>query len=324
VVVQTSGSTGAPKQVVLSAPAVRAAAQAGLDRLGGPGTWVLALPVTGVGGLQVLVRSIAGGTEPVPAADDLAGAILGLAPGRAYTSIVPTQLQRLDRAGRLGVLARLDAVLLGGAAADPDLVRRARSAGVRVVTTYGMTETCGGCVYDGVGLDGVQVRIGPDGRVHLAGPVLFDGYADDPAATAAVLRDGWLRTGDLGRLDQQGRLELLGRVDDRVISGGVNVHLAAVERAVRSHPQVVDAAVTAVGDDEWGSRVVAVLVVSGAVPSLVALRDHVGAGLPRTWAPRAVRVISALPRLPGGKVDRLAVRALAGGDAGSEDAQGQG
>jgi len=271
----------------------------------------------------VLVRSIVAGIEPVPAGDDLAGAVLGLAPGRAYTSIVPTQLQRLDRAGQLGVLARLDAVLLGGASADPDLVLRARAAGVRVVTSYGMTETSGGCVYDGVALDGVRVRVGPDGRVHLAGPVLFDGYADDPAATAAVLHDGWLRTDDVGRLDEQGRLELIGRADDAVLSGGVTVHLAAVERAVRSHPWVVDAAVTAVDDDEWGSRVVAVVVVAGATPSLASLRDHVGAGLPRTWAPRVVLAVSALPRLPGGKVDRLAVRALAGGP-GSEEAQAQG
>ena len=316
VLVQTSGSTGAPKQVVLSAAALTASARAGLQRLGGPGTWVLTLPVTRVGGLQVLVRSLAGGTEPVFAAGDLAAAVRGLAPGRAYTSLVPTQLHRLDQAGGLGLLSRFDAVLLGGAPADPGLLLRARAAGVRVVTTYGMTETCGGCVYDGVPLDGVEVRIGPDEQVQLAGPMLFDGYAGDAAATAAVLDDGWMRTGDLGRLDRDGRLEVIGRADDAVRSGGISVHLSAVEQALRSHPGVADVAVTAVADDEWGSRVVAVVVVRGAAPSLASLRDHVGSMLPRSWAPRGMQVVSALPRLSGGKVDRLALGATALGRPG--------
>ncbi len=264
VVVRTSGSTGAPKDVVLSAAALTASARATLARLGGPGQWLLALPATNVAGLQVLVRSLLAGTEPVLAGDDLAGAArdagLGTGRERAYTALVPTQLHRLDRAGDMAALARFDAVLLGGAPAPPALLERARGAGVRVVTTYGTSETCGGCVYDGVALDGVAVRVDGDGAVQVAGPVLFDGYAGDPEATAAVLRDGWFRTGDLGRLDHDGRLEVLGRAEDVVHSGGVSVHLAAVERVVRSHPGVVDAAVTALDDDEWGSRVVAVVV----------------------------------------------------------------
>jgi O-succinylbenzoic acid--CoA ligase len=285
---------------------------------------VLALPVTRVGGLQVLVRSLVGGTEPVLVGDDLAGAAGRLPPGRAYTSLVPTQLHRLDQVGRLGVLARFDAVLLGGAPVEPALLRRARAAGVRVVRTYGMTETCGGCVYDGVALDGVEVRIGADEQVLLAGPVLFDGYAGDPAATAAVLDDGWLRTGDLGRLDRDGRLEVTGRLDDAVLSGGVRVHLTAVERALRSHPGIADAAVTAVTDDEWGSRVVAVVVVAAETPSLASVRTHVAATLPRSWAPRELRVVGALPRLAGGQVDRLALPAVAAAGQESEEGPGQG
>jgi O-succinylbenzoic acid--CoA ligase len=315
VVVRTSGSTGAPKDVVLSAPALTASAQATLARLGAtaadPGRWLLALPVTAVAGLQVLVRSLVGGTEPVLGAGDLVTAVDTMGPGRAFTALVPTQLHRLDRTGQLAVLARFDTVLLGGAPADPDLLDRAGSAGVRVVTTYGMSETCGGCVYDGVPLDGVEVRVGADGRVLVAGPVLFDGYADDPAATAAVLSDGWFRTEDLGRIDDEGRLEVVGRADDVVLTGGVSVHLGAVERALRSHPDVLDAVVVATGDDEWGSRVVAVVVPGASTPSLAQLRDHVAAVLPRSWAPRSLHVVQTLPLLPGGKVDRLAARALA-------------
>jgi len=316
VVVRTSGSTGTPKDVVLPAAALTASARATLTRLGGPGGWLLALPATNVAGLQVLVRSLVAGTEPVLAGDDLVGAVraegLGAGHERAYTALVPTQLHRLDRTGDLAALAHFDAVLIGGAPAPPALLERARTAGVRIVTTYGMSETCGGCVYDGVPLDGVAVRVADDGEVQLAGPVLFDGYAGDPEATAAVLRDGWFRTGDLGRLDHDGRLELLGRADDVVLSGGVSIHLAAVEQALGSHAGVADAAVTAVDDEEWGSRVVAVVVpVAGGRPSLAELRDHVAATLPRTWAPRAVHLVEALPLLPAGKVDRPAVRALA-------------
>ena len=312
-VVGTSGSTGAPRDVLLSAAALSASARASVARLGRPGRWVLALPVTSVAGLQVLVRSLVSGTEPVLSDGDLATIAPRIGRGPAYTALVPTQLHRLDRAGELAVLARFDAVLLGGAPTDPALLGRARAAGVRVVRTYGMTETCGGCVYDGEALDGVSVRVAQDGRVHLAGPMLFDGYAGAPEATAAVLRDGWFRTGDLGRTDGHGRLEVLGRADDVVLSGGVSVHLGAVESAVRSHPGVADAAVTATDDDEWGSRVVAVVVPDQQAPSLAELRDHVAAALPRTWAPKDLIVVDALPVLATGKVDRLAVRALAAG-----------
>jgi O-succinylbenzoic acid--CoA ligase len=320
VVVRTSGSTGEPKDVVLSRDAVLASARATHARLGGPGRWLLALPVTGVAGLQVLVRSLLAGADPVLLDDhaDLeaaVGALVGGGPGRAYTSLVPTQLHRLAGAGRLEVLAPLDAVLLGGAATDPDLLARARGAGVTVVRTYGMSETSGGCVYDGVPLDGVRVRlvdVGPDGtgRVQLAGPVLFDGYGDEPRTGT------WFDTADLGRLDADGVLSVVGRADDVVVTGGVNVPLPAVERALRALAEVHDAAVAGVPDAEWGTRVVAVVVpadatcLDGVRPD--ALRDALeDAGLPRTWAPRDVVLVDAVPLLPGGKVDRLAVRRLA-------------
>lgn len=313
IVIRTSGSTGEPKDVILSHAAVTASATAALDRLGGPGQWLLALPVTAVGGLQVLVRSVLSGTEPVLLAEhaDMSAAVTAMTGARRYASLVPTQLFRLAGEGRLAELATFDAVLLGGAAIPAALLEQARAAGVRIVRTYGMSETCGGCVYDGTPLEGVRVRVDDDGQVLLGGPVLFDGYADVDA-TAPVLQDGWFSTSDLGELDDEGRLRVLGRRDDVVISGGINISLPAVTEALRQHEGVRDVVAVGVPDDEWGARVVAYLVPDDAVCldglRLDEVRDTVeSAGLPRTWAPREVILIDALPLLPGGKVDRQAL-----------------
>lgn len=310
--VRTSGSSGAPKDVALSRRAVTGSAAATLERLGGPGQWVLALPAHYVAGLQVVVRSVLSGTSPVVLADhaDLSAAAAALTHRRRYLALVPTQLHRLLASPpEAAALAGFDAVLLGGAAAATEVLQRARAAEVPVVTTYGMSETCGGCVYDGVPLDGVAVCC-DDGRVRISGSVLFDGYVDQPALTAQVLRDGWLHTPDLGRIDQRGRLEILGRADDVAVSGGVNVSMAAVERRLLEHPAVGQAAVVGVPDDEWGTRVLAVLVaVRGADrPGLAELRDFVGARHPRAWAPQQVVFADSLPMLESGKVDRLALR----------------
>ena len=316
IVVRTSGSTGEPKQVVLSHAAVLASARATQGQLGGPGRWLLDLPVTGIAGLQVLVRSVLAGTDPVVVAehDDLESAVDALVGSRTYGSLVPTQLYRLDADERLGLLAGLDALLVGGAATDPGLLDRARAAGVNVVRTYGMTETCSGCVYDGIPLDGVRVSIDDNGQVLLAGPMLFDGYVDHP-------RDGeWFATADRGEFDDEGRLWILGRVDDVVISGGVNVPLPAVERALRLVEGVGDVAVVGVDDPEWGRRVVAAIVPADALCldglRLDLLRDAVTeGGLPRAWAPRQLLLVDELPLVPGGKIDRARLRALAASPA---------
>lgn len=311
ITIRTSGSSGVPKDVLLSRAAVVASAQASLDRLGGPGQWLLDLPVTGIAGVQVLVRSILSESTPVFADDhaSLDGAVAALTAARTYASLVPTQLYRLAAADRLGLLSGLDAVLLGGAALDPDLFAAARAAGVNVVRTYGMTETCGGCVYDGVPLDGIEVRIENDGdgtgQIWLAGPMLFDGYVGQP-------RDGdWYATADRGRLLDDGSLQVLGRMDETIVSGGVNVSLPVVEQAVRRLGWVQDVAVVGVDDPEWGTRVAAV-VVSVEPADLASLRDALEAdGLARTWAPRQLIDVDELPLLPNGKVDRERLRALA-------------
>ncbi len=310
-VIRTSGSTGKPKEVVLSHAAVLASARASLDRLGGPGGWLLAMPVTGVGGLQVLVRSALAGLEPVFAADhaSLPEAIAAVPGDRRYASLVPTQVHRLLEAGSAEVFGSLDALLIGGAAVSQDLLDAL--TGVPVVRTYGMSETAGGCVYDGVPLDGVSVRLDDAGQVLIAGDVLFDGYAD-PVATAAVLRDGWFHTADLGEM-VDGRLRVTGRVDDVVISGGVNVPLPAVTQALRGMDGVRDAAAVGVDDPEWGARVVGYVVPADSVCldglRLDRVRDAIeSSGLPRTWAPREIVLLDEIPLLPGGKIDRLALR----------------
>lgn len=290
-VIATSGSTGQPKRVVLSRDAMRASAHATHERLGGPGHWELTLPPTYVAGVQVLYRTI----------------VAGRGARRRYVSLVPTQLVRALRDDDTPRLAGYDAVLIGGGPLDPRVRGEAERSGIRIVQTYGMSETCGGCVYDGRPLEGVEVGIGDDGEVLLRGPMLFDGYEGEPGRTAAALRDGWFHTDDLGHLDDDGRLRIEGRGDDVIISGGVKVPAGAVATMLAREPDVVAVEVVGVPDQEWGERVVAVVAATNAI-SLGYVRDLVQ---PHTWAPRQLVVVPELPLLPNGKPDRAALRRLA-------------
>jgi O-succinylbenzoic acid--CoA ligase len=322
VVVRTSGSTGDPRDVMLTAEALRASATATDARLGGPAQWLLTLPAHHVAGVQVLLRSAHAGTEPVVATPGgftpagFAADADRLTADRRYVSLVPTQLHRLldDDAG-LAALLRFDAVLVGGAATPPALLARARGAGARVVTTYGMSETCGGCVYDGVPLDGVDVRLDEDG-ILVGGAVLARGYRDRPDldAEAFVTRDGrrWLRTRDLGRLDG-GVLTVLGRADDVLVTGGVKVAPAAVEREIVRLDGVGEVCVVGLPDVEWGQAVVAVVVprTGHPAPTAAVVRAHVAATLGTPAAPRHVVLVDRLPLRGPGKVDRRGVAEIA-------------
>ena len=308
--VETSGSTGTPKRVLLSRSAMRASADATHARLGGPGQWLLNLPPAYVAGLQVLFRSVRAGTEPVVQAGSFEDAAAAMTGPRRYVSLVPTQLIRLLDGD---ALRGFDTVLVGGARLDPALRARALGAGVRVVATYGMSETCGGCVYDGRPLDGVAVKVGADARVRIGGPVVFTGYDGQPGLTAQAKEGDWFVTQDHGRIDHDGLLEVTGRVDDVVLSGGVNVPTPAVAARLRAHPDVRDAEVVGLPDEEWGQLVVAVLV--GDLP-LDDVRAWVAAEHPRAWAPRRVVHVDTLPLLANGKVDRLGVERLAAGEPG--------
>jgi O-succinylbenzoic acid--CoA ligase len=310
VLIATSGSTGEPKIVELSAAALRHSANATLTRIGAaPGErWLCCLPTSHIAGLQVLVRSLVAGTEPViqPRFDTAAVTTSGA----AHVSLVPTQLRRLLDAG--ADLAAFRTILLGGAAAPPGLLEEARDRGGRVLTTYGMSETCGGCVYDGVPLDGVSADIGADGRIRLAGPVLFSGYRLRPGATAAV-RDGrWFVTQDLGVIED-GRLRVRGRADDVINTGGEKVVAGEVAAVLSRHPAVRDVAVVGRPDPEWGERVTAVVVPGADVPTLPELRAWVRERLPAHAAPRELELVDAIPLLPSGKPDLGRLRHRVGG-----------
>jgi O-succinylbenzoic acid--CoA ligase len=309
VVLTTSGSTGTPKGAELSAVALLASARASLARIGagtGAGRWLCCLPTHHIAGLGVLVRSLVTATEPVFADrpdPDLAA---------DYVSLVPTQLRRLLAAG--AAVGRFGTILLGGAAAPADLLDAAAAAGARVVTTYGMTETCGGCVYDGVPLDGVRVATDAGAVIRIGGPVLFSRYRLDPESTAACLRAGWFTTSDLGEVAADGSVALGGRADDVINTGGEKVVPALVENALRGLSSVSDAAVVGAPDAQWGERVTAIIVPANPAqpPGVEKIRLELRDVLPRYALPRAVVCVGDLPMLASGKPDRLKLREIAG------------
>jgi O-succinylbenzoic acid--CoA ligase len=330
-VVETSGSTDAPKRVVLSAGALIASAEATHDTLGGPGQWLLAVPAHYIAGAQVLLRSILAGTEPEVLGGEhfdpgaFAAASARLAPHVPhYTSLVPVQLARVVEAAErdafiAAALRSFDAVLVGGQALAADIASRAVELGANVVRTYGSSETAGGCVYDGRPVGDARVRI-DDGVVELAGSMLADGYLGDPERTAAVFTTDtrgtrWYRTGDLGELTADGALRIRGRADDVIISGGVKVALGEVERAVRRVAGFGEAVVVRAAHAEWGERAVVVgpasdaAAASDALVTLAAATD--AAGLAPAARPVRVLVVERMPLLASGKPDRRALEALA-------------
>ncbi|MBO0822078.1 MAG: AMP-binding protein, partial [Nocardiopsaceae bacterium] len=320
VIIGTSGTTGQPKGVELSAAALLASARASLSRCGArPGDrWLVCLPVSHVAGLQVLVRSLVSGTEPVIApgtgstgtgsTDSGAAALAGS--GCAHVSIVPTQLRRLmDSPAGAAALAGFTSVLVGAAAAPAALLADARAAGVPVMTTYGMSETCGGCVYDGVPLDGVTVREGDDGRLRIRGPVLMNGYFGQSPLDQSPLEGGEFVTSDLGYV-ADGRVVVRGRADDVINTGGHKVVPGEVSAAAQTCPGVRDVVVVGRPDAEWGERVTAVVVPDDLAdpPSLELLRTHVRKRLPRYACPSELVLTEAIPVLPSGKPDLARLR----------------
>jgi o-succinylbenzoate---CoA ligase len=323
VVVTTSGTTGTPKGALLTAAALTASASATHKRLGGPGSWLLALPPYHIAGVQVLVRSVLAGTVPVELdvsagldTTELPGAVTRLGAGRRYASLVAAQLAKaLTDPAATSALAELDAVLIGGGPAPRPILDAAAAAGIAVVRTYGMSETAGGCVYDGVPLEGVRVRVAADGRIVIGGATLAKGYRN-PVDPNPFAEPGWFYTEDVGAVDDSGVLTILGRADEAISTGGLTVLPQPVEAALSTHPAVEDCAIFGVADERLGQRVVAAVVVSdGCVaPTLDTLRAHVARTLDDTAAPRELHLVDALPRRGIDKVDREALAHRFGGD----------
>lgn len=294
-VMATSGTTGEPKGVVLTHAAVEASARATSARLGvdpAAHRWLACLPLNHVGGLSVVTRSLLTSTPVtvLPGYDE--DAVRAEAGPDVLVSLVTTALRRTPA-------TLFHTVVLGGAVPPSALEPN-------VVTTYGLTETGSGVVYDGVPLDGVTVRI-HDGEVWLRGPMLLRAYRDGRVPFDA---EGWFHTGDAGAYDPAGRLVVAGRMGDLIITGGENVWPAPVEDALRTHPGVADVAVAGRPDPEWGQRVVAWVVPAdpSAPPSLEELRDVVGARMARYAAPRQVVHVAWLPKTAIGKVRREDLR----------------
>jgi O-succinylbenzoic acid--CoA ligase len=326
-VIATSGSTGQPKGSELSGAALLASARASMRRIGAEAgqRWLCCLPTFHISGIGVLVRSLLAGVEPV-IAGRLEPATVA-ASGCAHASMVPTQLRRMLDAG--ADLAGLQTLLLGGAAIPAGLLDAARAAGVRIFTTYGMSETSGGCVYNGMALDEVEVDIGPGDRIRVAGPVLFSGYRLRPDLTAQA-RDGrWFVTSDIGSISPSGVLQVRGRADDVINTGGEKVVAADVEAALGSCAGVREAAVVGRPDPEWGELVTVAVVPDdpAAPPALADIRAHVRQSMPAHAAPAALMLLQRMPMLPSGKPDREALRAhaavVAGDVAGRAGAAGQ-
>jgi O-succinylbenzoic acid--CoA ligase len=293
-VVVTSGTSGRPKAVELTwdGLAASAAAVSSALEIGPDDRWLACLPLQYVAGLAVLGRAWATGT-PVIVMDRFdVGAVA--AADATLVSLVPTMVRRLREAGV--DLDRFRRILLGGGPVA--------ETGPNLVATYGLTETWGGVVHDGHPLVGVELSIGGSGEILVRTPTVMRGYRLAPERTAAAFTaDGWLRTGDAGTLDGDGRLRVVDRLGDLIITGGVNVGPSEVEAVLARHPGVADVCVTGAPDREWGERVVAHVVPAdpAAPPGLAELRAWAADRLSAAKLPRQVVLVGVVPRTPGGK-----------------------
>ena len=293
-VVATSGSTGSAKYVLHSAKTLLASARATHTALAAqPGErWGLRLPLTHIAGLMVIVRSLLLESD--------------LSDDGEYQAVVPTQLFRaLQGEESLAAFINAKAVLVGGGPSERKLINEARVAGINVITTYGMSETAGGCVYNGTPLPGVKILIDSAQQIFISGPQIALGYLDDSSG----FQDGGFLTQDIGRWGDDGRLEILGRADEVVISGGEKILLGAIEERIRSLSGVSNVHLFTRKSAEWGEEVVCAVVGSNSI-TLSSIRDHVAEIFPRSSAPRALILLTEMPLRGIGKPDRDTLRGL--------------
>jgi o-succinylbenzoate---CoA ligase len=305
-VIATSGTSGRARLAELPGVAVEAAVLASADAIDARAEdrWLACLPMAHIGGLLVLERHLLLGA-PLTFRRRLTKSIVARIGDARFTSLVPTQLTRLLDAG--ADLGRFRAILVGGSGVSTELASRVAESGVRVVPTYGMTETCGGVVYAGRPLSGVEVRAARWGELLVRGPTLMRGYRLDEAASVEAFEPGgWLRTGDGGDVDADGTVRVVGRLADVIVSGGEKIWPAEVEAALSSHPDVTAVLVSGAADREWGQRVVARVVPRrpSAPPTLEALRDYAAETIARHKLPRELIIVDDLGRTSLGKIRR--------------------
>ena len=310
VVTTTTGSTSKPKEVGLSTSALLSSARAShsyLEAAYGQ-VWSLLLPLTHIAGVNVLVRSLELGSLPLDLRDSETGA-------RTYkkadfTAIVPTQLFRALN-GEIELLEHLKnchKVLVGGAALAPALAMSAKEAGINIVATYGMSETSGGCVYNGEPLSGVEVKI-IDGAIAIKGSTLATTYINDEHGWGMSLKDGWFITSDHGSF-VDGKLQISGRVDDVIVSGGEKISLNAIEETLKAHFAGVDFAAFAVPDQEWGSTL-HVAIAANVVITNAEISSLLSRAFGDVAKPKGFHRLSELPLIGIGKIDRNALVQLA-------------
>ncbi|MEN9687676.1 MAG: hypothetical protein RL381_688 [Actinomycetota bacterium] len=300
-VISTTGSSGVAKEVALSSSALLASARASLAFLGAQygNSWSLLLPLTHIAGINVLVRALELGTEVI----DLRN-FQGDYPRANFTAIVPTQLfKALNGDSRLlKHLVDADAVLVGGASLSTDLLLAAEKADINIVQTYGMTETCGGCVYDGVPLAGIEVRVTPEGRIAIKGSVIAETYLRAQTLWETVYQDGWFVASDRGRFEN-GKLIVEGRTDDVIISGGENLSLSAIESALHKHFPHKSFAAFAIPDSRWGDALH--IAISGdGFPAENDLIQYLTEQFGEACKPKGFLYLPELPLMGIGKVDR--------------------
>jgi o-succinylbenzoate---CoA ligase len=294
VIVNTTGSSGIKKRVLLSIDAISASAELSNERIGAKAgdVWSLLLPINHIAGLNVLAR-----------AEKLGSTVVEVDGKADYTAIVPTQLHRALFSDRklLEHLQNCKAVLVGGSPASKVLLDAASKAGISVITTYGMTETSGGCVYHKQALTGVSVMVDESGRLMIKGPILASGYEDNQNLWNQNFKDGWFVTSDLGKITGD-EIEVIGRIDDVVITGGENVSLAAIESELTAGFPDIRFLATAIPDAEWGQKI---CLISNVEINHDQIAELLKSNLGKQFVPKEFLVMQQIPEIGIGKPDRV-------------------
>ena len=310
VVIPTSGTTGKPKGAMLTADSLKASAEASHAYLGGKGQWLLALPICHIAGLQVMIRSIISSTIPVILPVDfkpytLISAINSLTGNRRYASMVAVQLHKtLHNVDAVSALASLNAVLIGGGPISNKLMERASSLGINIIHTYGMSETSGGCIYNGTALNGVSLRI-ENSRVLIGGPLVAKGYRN-AINSNPFISTNWFCSNDLGIIENTGKLRIIGRADESINTGGLTIVPQLVESVINTHPSINACVVFGIPDKYLGERVaVAILLTPRTpIPKIDEIQKYVTKTLDITATPREMYIVKKLPYNSLGKINR--------------------